>query len=344
MRRAVTVAGGVLAVAAAVAATTAVLNETATVDGAPLSWKDELARINRLEFLLPYWQYMLDNYSSFTINTGLTFGLHQICYFGTWAPYLALDFFPIFHKYKIQPKQENTWPITWKCLKLLAFNHVFVQLPMIISSDSTLTMLGFGMDAPLPTLSTIVWQVVVCAILEDFYNYWAHRFLHWKKIYKYIHKVHHEYAAPFGITAEYAHPAETLILGIGTFLGPFLLTRHLLTLWVWMCVRIIQSVDSHCGYELPWSPTRFLPFWGGAVHHDYHHEKFDVNYASFFTVWDFVFGTDVSFRDAQHAKVLAGTSQWSDIFTKLGLDKHNKVESKASTKGAAPSTGKAKVA
>ncbi|RHY12692.1 hypothetical protein DYB25_003363 [Aphanomyces astaci] len=343
MSRVLTVAGGLVVLAAAVAAASAALNQTADA-GARVSWEEALGRIDRLEFLLPYWQYMLDNYSSFTINTGLTFALHQICYFGTWVPYLLLDFFPIFHKYKIQPKQDNTWPGTYKCLKLLAFNHVFVQLPMMVSSDNSLKMLGFGMEAPLPSLTTIVWQVLVSAVLEDFYNYWAHRLLHWKRIYKYIHKVHHEYAAPFGITAEYAHPAETLILGIGTFLGPFLLTRHLLTLWVWMCVRVIQSVDSHCGYELPWSPTRFLPFWGGAVHHDYHHEKFDVNYASFFTVWDYVFGTDSAFRDAQHAKVLAGTSQWSDIFTKLGLVKYNTVGAKKTSAASSKTTGKAKVA
>ncbi|KAF0693564.1 Aste57867_15429 [Aphanomyces stellatus] len=325
---------GLAAVMAVVVAASAVANQTQS--GESFSWADELDRINRLEFLLPYWQYMLDNYSEFTINTGITFVLHECVYFGTWAPYLLLDFFPVFHQYKIQPNQPNTWAGTYKCLKLLAFNHIFVQLPMMISSDHSLKMLGFGMQAPLPTLWTIVWKVLVSAVLEDFYNYWAHRFLHWKKIYKYIHKVHHEYAAPFGIAAEYAHPAETLILGVGTFLGPFLLTRHLLTLWVWMCVRVIQSIDSHCGYELPWSPTRFLPFWGGAVHHDYHHEKFDVNYASFFTVWDYVFGTDVAFREAQHAKVLAGKSHWSDFFYKIGLASY--------VKKGEPTTAKAKVA
>ncbi|KAG9407920.1 Methylsterol monooxygenase 1 [Aphanomyces cochlioides] len=334
MSRTASMVAGMAAAMAVLVAASAAVNTTANKTSEEFSWEAELERINSLEFLVPYWEYMINNYSEFTINAGFTFVLHQIVYFGTWAPYIILDFIPYFHKYKIQANKPNTWDDTWKCLKYIFFNQVFVQLPMIISSDHTLKMLGFGMQTPLPSLFTIFWKVLVSAILEDFYNYWAHRFLHWKRIYKYIHKVHHEYAAPFGITAEYAHPAETLILGVGTFLGPFLLTRHLLTLWVWMSVRIIQSIDSHCGYELPWSLTRVLPFWGGAVHHDYHHEKFDVNYASFFTVWDYVFGTDVSFREAQHAKVLAGESHWSDFFYKIGVATYVKDDAKKGNKKA----------
>jgi methylsterol monooxygenase len=44
--------------------------------------------------------------------------------------------------------------------------------------------------------------------------------MHWPPFYKKVHKVHHEYAAPFGIAAEYAHPIETMILGLGTIGGP----------------------------------------------------------------------------------------------------------------------------
>ncbi|EQC39812.1 hypothetical protein SDRG_03234 [Saprolegnia diclina VS20] len=330
VRCALNVAGGAAALSAfCVAAVYGSSAVNATATGAvPMTLLETLDELNSLNFLLPYWQYMLDNYDEFTINAGLTFVLHEIVYFGGWIPYLLLDYVPWVQKYKIQDK-PNTWAMTAKCLKLLAFNHVIVQLPMMISSHSSLTMLGFGMEAPLPTAWTIFWKVMVSAVLEDFYNYWAHRFLHWKKIYKYIHKLHHEYAAPFGITAEYAHPAETLILGLGTFLGPLLLTRHLLTLWVWMVVRIMQSIDSHSGYDLPFALTSWLPFWGGPVHHDYHHEKFDCNYASFFTIWDWVFGTDVQFREAQHIKYMTGKSSWSDAFYKLGLASYVKKDTDA---------------
>jgi methylsterol monooxygenase len=125
--------------------------QNATSKHASATWQGKLEELNSLNFLLPYWQYMLDNYSEFTINAGFTFVLHELVFFGGWAPYVLLDLIPYFQKYKIQQK-PNTWEQTSKCLKLLMFNHVFVQLPMIISSDNTLKMLGFGMQAPLPSL------------------------------------------------------------------------------------------------------------------------------------------------------------------------------------------------
>ncbi|OQR86149.1 hypothetical protein ACHHYP_10941 [Achlya hypogyna] len=273
--------------------------------------------LNSLAFLEPYWQAMLDNYSEFVIVSVFTFILHEALYFGLWIPYLLLDYIPYMAKYKIQAAKPNNWTDTSRCLKGLLFNHVFIQLPMILCSDYGLRLLGFSAAMPLPKATTIAWQCLVSFILEDFYFYWIHRFLHWKKIYKYVHKVHHEYAAPFGIAAEYAHPIETMFLGIGTFLGPLLLTRHLLTLWVWLAVRLYETVDDHSGYELPFALSAYIPFWGGPVHHDFHHEKFDGNYSSVFTVWDWVFGTDKAFRAAQEEKRAKGSSQWSDFFDKV---------------------------
>ena len=50
----------------------------------------------------------------------------------------------------------------------------------------------------------------ICLVIEDTWHYFLHRALHDKRIYKYIHKVHHHFQSPFGMVAEYAHPAETL--------------------------------------------------------------------------------------------------------------------------------------
>ena len=57
-------------------------------------------------------------------------------------------------------------------------------------------------------------HVLFCMFIEDTFHFWLHRLLHIGIFYKKIHKQHHEYSAPFGLAAEYAHPIEILILGI----------------------------------------------------------------------------------------------------------------------------------
>jgi len=177
------------------------------------------------------------------------------------------------------------------------------------------------METPLPSLRSIAMKIPLFFIVEDFYFYWVHRALHHKSIYKYVHKLHHTHAAPFGMAAEYAHPIETAILGFGTMLGPILFARHLLTLWIWLAVRLMETVEDHSGYEFPYSPTNCIPFWGGAVHHDYHHKEFEGNYASVFTLWDWVFSTDAGFRASQKQKKENKETQWSDLIEKLGFHK-----------------------
>jgi hypothetical protein len=44
-----------------------------------------------------------------------------------------------------------------------------------------------------------------------------------------------------------------------------LLARHLFSLWFWLFVRLYQTVEAHSGYNFPWNPTRFIPFWGGKL-------------------------------------------------------------------------------
>ncbi len=104
------------------------------------------------------------------------------------------------------------------------------------------------------------------------------------------------YSAPFSAAAEFAHPLETLGLGVGFFLPVLLLTNHLFFVWAWLFVREMQTYEVHSGYDIPFSPTKLLPFYGGARFHDYHHEAFNANYASTFTILDQIFGTSAGYN------------------------------------------------
>lgn len=57
-----------------------------------------------------------------------------------------------------------------------------------------------------------------------------------------------------------------------------------------------ESIDGHCGYDFSWSPYRLLPFSCSAESHSYHHSHNIGNFASFFTYWDTIMGSDKSYN------------------------------------------------
>jgi len=243
------------------------------------------------------WEYLITSYTPDTLITWGTLVSHEVFYFSIYIPFLLCDFIPAFQKYKIQPDKKNTWPLIWNCLKKLFVSHFVVQWGMMVLFRPVMLSLGLVVSLPLPKWSEVLFVCIVSLLIEDFYFYWVHRLLHHGLWYKHVHKVHHDHAAPFGISAEYAHPVETMLLGVGSVIGPLLLTRHLFVLWVYLFLRLYQTVEAHSGYHFPWSLSNFLPLYGGPIFHDFHHETFKGNYASTFTYLDRIFGTSKQFYE-----------------------------------------------
>jgi sterol desaturase/sphingolipid hydroxylase (fatty acid hydroxylase superfamily) len=157
-------------------------------------------------------------------------------------------------------------------------------------------------SGPSPKLLTHFWQVAVAYFGYDAMFYWSHRLMHHKRLYKHCHKIHHQFHTPIGISSSYEHALEGAVqilnwylpIGFAGYLNRGHGGLHISTLFYYHCFRWIETVDAHSGYELPFSPFHFLPFFGGARMHDYHHRAFDGAYgASFF--WDRLCGTDSDF-------------------------------------------------
>ena len=152
---------------------------------------------------------------------------------------------------------------------------------------------------------------------------WAHRMMHTKYAYQWIHRVHHEFNAKestVAIASETVHPVEFVVTNLIPFsAGPTLLGVHQATLFreflqpclcvsvclllsmpvtcvplrlsVWILVRIGETIDAHCGYDFPWTPYRILPYSGAASDHVIHHSKNRGNFGAFFCLWDHICGT-----------------------------------------------------
>jgi fatty acid hydroxylase domain-containing protein 2 len=57
-----------------------------------------------------------------------------------------------------------------------------------------------------PSFSTLVRDMLVSYQVFDAVFFFFHRIMHSKYFYKKIHKIHHEWKAPIGVMAVYAHP------------------------------------------------------------------------------------------------------------------------------------------
>jgi methylsterol monooxygenase len=258
--------------------------------------------LNLLEKLWASYYLYINND---VLATGLLFFItHEVVYFGRCIPWFIIDKIPYFNQWKIQPTKIPSNQEQWECFKAVLKSHLLVEVFPIWFFHPLCSKLKISISVPFPSATVNFLQVCFFFVCEDMWHYWAHRLFHIGWFYKNIHKQHHKYAAPFGLAAEYAHPAEVMSLGVGTVGFPILYAYlantylpqlpelHLFTICVWISMRLFQAVDSHSGYDFPWSLHHFIPFWAGAEHHDDHHHYFIGNYASSFRWFDYFLDTE----------------------------------------------------
>ena len=246
------------------------------------------------------YRYLHSSLTPYQMIVWGSFTLQVVYYLVLSLPSFLLPYIPFMHRYKIQ---ANRAPVAlseqWKVLKTVFVTKATMILPLAVLGYEAFHY--FHYDIPIsyesmPSWSTLALQLAASLYIEDTWHYFMHRALHHPSIYGYVHKVHHTYAAPFSFAAEYAHPIETAILGFGFFIPMVLFFTHLSFFWLWLLVRMGETADVHCGYDVWWAeylnPLHWLPFYGGPRFHDFHHKAFNANYASTFYFWDWLLGTD----------------------------------------------------
>ncbi len=207
--------------------------------------------------------------------------------------YTLIDKKKWFSAYKIQPNRYAADKQVKKAARLILKHQIFLLLPLLLLSYPLFAKLGLNFSwSEMPEIWVIALQVLVFMVIEDFLFYWAHRIFHRPALYKKIHKIHHEFVTPTAIAALYAHPWEFILANsLPVMAGPFLLCAlgmpvHIGTLWLWLFVRVLETLDGHSGYDFRfWFPHK-LVYGAGARPHDAHHSKFNGNFASFFHHWD----------------------------------------------------------
>lgn len=138
-----------------------------------------------------------------------------------------------------------------------------------------------------------VWLCVSGALLlivTESWFYWVHRMMHANALlYKYVHKVHHNFNPAFTGAGSAFHPADITALTLGGFVLPSIVPLHHDLHTAFLLANLLYTLLQH-------SATRAS--WGGGVlndanlhniHHDY--GRTPKNCGSLTCVWDRLAGT-----------------------------------------------------
>lgn len=241
-----------------------------------------------------------DYIKSFTDDQIFLMGTILIYFITLWGNIfivMLIDYLNIFQKYKIQKDKKPELSLIYEALSNVIIGHsLFIPLLLYYYKPSYLNITMKYEE--LPSLIECILILILWQFLFDTYFYWTHRLLHHSLIYQYIHKQHHKFKVPVGISALYAHPIEDLLVNnISTFIGPLLYPSHFYLWLIHLGLRFHETVDAHSGYIFPWSPWKLLTIYihGGASRHDWHHSNQVGNYGGYI-FWDWFCGTDKSYK------------------------------------------------
>ncbi len=196
-------------------------------------------------------------------------------------------------RFKIQqkfPKNKDIWrEVGYSTLSMFVFVNVGTLI--FIFHEHTRIYKDFNAHS----VPYFIFSVVLFIFAHDAYFYVTHRLMHWKKIYPYVHKVHHLSVNPTPWAAFAFHPLEALVeVGILPLMV-FTVPLHPLAILAWVLFMLGYNVMGHLGFEV--FPDGFAShsIWkwhNTSTHHNMHHKKVTCNYGLYFNIWDRLLGTN----------------------------------------------------
>ncbi|MEO1053316.1 MAG: sterol desaturase family protein [Bacteroidota bacterium] len=186
-----------------------------------------------------------------------------------------------------KPKQQTQVrkEVTWSAITSFIFAISGVLMVVAWQQDLTAIYTDF---------SSYPWWYIpislfIALFIHETYYYWLHRWMHIPKVYRIMHKVHHDSIETSSLTSFSFHPLESVLQAIVVPLIALFLPMHIYVLLLMLVIMTLSGTLNHAGVELfpkGWEKHRLGKWLIGATHHDEHHKKFRYNFGLYFTFWD----------------------------------------------------------
>jgi sterol desaturase/sphingolipid hydroxylase (fatty acid hydroxylase superfamily) len=156
------------------------------------------------------------------------------------------------------------------------------------------------------------FSIILMILLHDTYFYWTHRLMHWKPLFKWVHKTHHLSTNPTPFAAYAFHPLEAFIeVGIIPIIA-FTIPHHTSAITIFGLYSLLLNVMGHLGYELfpkGFASHRIFRWHNTSTHHNMHHRLVKCNYGLYFNFWDRVMHTNHPDYEESFDKVIKQRNQ-----------------------------------
>ncbi|ARF09979.1 fatty acid hydroxylase superfamily [Indivirus ILV1] len=197
---------------------------------------------------------------------------------------MGIDIFVILYHIWLYHRVGISPLITWSQMIFSFMNFIFLRQLILW----TVSFLNFNSEYTNNTFF-VLFQVGFFYLIQEFYMYFAHRFMHWNKfLYNWVHRRHHLLNAECFTTATYMSPIEIIVhIYPNIILGPVIFNFYFgyifkEAFFIWSCLANFYFVWSHSGVN----DSQYMP---SIKHHWLHHKYYNVNYGSWLT--DKLFGT-----------------------------------------------------
>ncbi|MCC6370584.1 MAG: sterol desaturase family protein [Bacteroidia bacterium] len=137
---------------------------------------------------------------------------------------------------------------------------------------------------------------ILMALLHDTYFYWTHRLIHTRRLFKIIHRVHHQSTNPSPWTSYAFHPLEAFLQALIIPVMVLLFPIQKVALIFYFLFQFLHNIYGHLGYELLplfFTNSRVGRFLNTSVIHNKHHKNVKGNYGLLFTFWDKLMMTEI---------------------------------------------------